>query len=354
MFLSGASFSGSERDHFFLNVGGREFLDLSGIAGLDSVADGRAGGLIDMDRDGWVDLVVVNSNTPQLRLFRNRIGERSPNRSVTIRLYGGNTGSSESELSNRDGIGAIVTVLAGDAALRRELRAGEGFAAQNSNYLQFGIGASSSASGVRVRWPSGRSQEFGALEAGTLLEIFEEPAMSADGSGFTLTPWSETVSPRTSLSEDTAETVGTAKLDGDYLELPSADRHGLLTLYVSLATWCENCAKEVQELRHIMDTFDAGQLTVVGVPVDETDTPEMLTSWRERLRVPYALLNDITSSQVRGFQQLIEEELRQPGLPASVLTDKAGRVLHVQWGAPDMSTIRRLLRTQQSQEGPRR
>ena len=84
---SGASLSGHERDHLFLSRGGVEFTDIAGISGLDDPADGRAFGLIDYDRDGWLDLFVVNSyaqtdiatwedkgGLPRSALFRNRGG----------------------------------------------------------------------------------------------------------------------------------------------------------------------------------------------------------------------------------------------------------------------------------------
>ena len=67
--LKSHSFSGGERNRFFLNGAGRTYTDLSGVSGLDSIADSRGFALIDYDRDGWMDLVVVNSNEPQLQLF---------------------------------------------------------------------------------------------------------------------------------------------------------------------------------------------------------------------------------------------------------------------------------------------
>jgi len=68
----GVSFSGHERNHLFLNRGDR-FVEASAISGLDDIADSRAFGILDFDRDGWSDFAVVNANSPLFELFRNEI-----------------------------------------------------------------------------------------------------------------------------------------------------------------------------------------------------------------------------------------------------------------------------------------
>src|SRR5262245_50884814 len=171
---AGASLSGNERDHLFLNRGGEEFSDISGISGLDDPADGRAFGLIDYDRDGWQDVALVNSNAPWLELFRNRIGCHPVTKTrgggfIAVRFVGGNRLPEESrKWSNRDGVGARVAVDLGDLKLVREQKAGEGFAAENSATLVIGIGDRRSAASVGVRWPSGKEQTQRNVPAGTL------------------------------------------------------------------------------------------------------------------------------------------------------------------------------------------
>ena len=71
---AGASLSGNERDHLFLNARGSSFTDIAGVAGLDDPADGRSSGILDYDRDGWLDLALVNSNAPMLELL-DELGE---------------------------------------------------------------------------------------------------------------------------------------------------------------------------------------------------------------------------------------------------------------------------------------
>ena len=53
--IQGASWSGKERNHLFLNRSGEQFEDLSALSGLDHIADGRVFAVLDLDRD-FVDL----------------------------------------------------------------------------------------------------------------------------------------------------------------------------------------------------------------------------------------------------------------------------------------------------------
>ena len=182
------SFSGHERNHLFLNLGGKRFMDISGNSGTDSVADGRAFGLWDYDRDGWQDIALVNANAPLLHLFHNEIGRLSKGRSsaqmVALRFVGGNQTAAPADFAPRDGYGAIASVTVNGMSLLREHRCGEGFAAQNSDTMIIGLGDNSVVSELSVRWPSGMKSEKRNVPAGSLITVFEDAAQSPDGSGF--------------------------------------------------------------------------------------------------------------------------------------------------------------------------
>ena len=147
---SGASLSGHERDRLFLSARGTSFTDVSGVSAVDDPSDGRAAGIFDYDRDGWLDLALVSSNAPMLKLFRNRIGcqpalsgRNAGGRMLALRFVGGNqTARPAPSWSTRDGFGAKVTVDLGDRTILREHRAGEGFAAQNSGTMVIAFGGS--------------------------------------------------------------------------------------------------------------------------------------------------------------------------------------------------------------------
>ncbi len=179
------SLSGGERDHLFLNLHGEQFADVAGVSGLDSPSDGRGLARWDLDRDGRQDLAVVNSNAPWVSLFHNQVAPASAAGMIAVRLVGGNqTARPDPAWSNRDGIGALVRVLVGGQWTIGELRAGEGFAAQNSATLIFGLGPLARADAVEVRWPSGRLQRIAGVAEGTLLTLYERPDSAPGGRGF--------------------------------------------------------------------------------------------------------------------------------------------------------------------------
>ena len=172
------SFSGNERDHLYLNRGGRSFSDVSALSGLDLVTDGRSFAYLDYDHDGWLDVAVASANAPQLQLMHNEMGESvtEARNHVRIKLVGGNTSSKPSTtLSNRDGYGAKITAtLDNGLTLYREHHCGAGMAAQNSHVMHIGIGAATSINELKIVWPSGKTQTIKNILSGSLHEIREE------------------------------------------------------------------------------------------------------------------------------------------------------------------------------------
>src|SRR6185437_7114737 len=126
------------------------FSDVSGAVGLDFLEDGRAFALADFDHDGRVEVFLKNRNGPQLRLLRNVMKDLSP--SIAFRLRGGK--------SNRDAIGALITLETGAGRQTRMLQAGSGFLSQHSKAIFFGLGETKGAVRASVRWPSGLVQEL--------------------------------------------------------------------------------------------------------------------------------------------------------------------------------------------------
>jgi len=169
------SYSGYERNKFYLNVSGETFADLSGVSGADDVADGRTWAALDYDRDGWTDIALVNANAPLLSLYRNRIGEMKKSNHIKVLLIGGAGGKEPTnEFSNRDGVGAIIEVISGDRLIKRVRNLGEGYAAQNSATMTIGIGSTDSVQSIRVRWPSGKiTKSRSPVRAGSLVVMKE-------------------------------------------------------------------------------------------------------------------------------------------------------------------------------------
>ena len=244
---SGVSQSGYEHNNVFLSRGD-QFVDVSGVSGFDHVADGRALSRFDYDRDGWLDLAVVNANRPFLQVFRNEIGERldivpDEHAMLALRFVGGNHSDQATEgLAPRDGYGAHAEIEVGGATLVREHRAGEGFAAQNSATMLVGLGKAKQADRLRVRWPSGKTQELEGVAAYSLVTVYEDPSQSADGSGFAVEPYRRPVA-----VSRLASGLPLRRLD---IAPPSKNGNGL-RLLTTMATWCNTCKGELPQIARL-------------------------------------------------------------------------------------------------------
>ena len=169
------SYSGYERNKFYLNVSGETFADLSGVSGVDDVADSRTWAALDYDQDGWTDIALVNANAPLLSLYRNTIGEIKKSNHIKILLVGGADGKDLGKgLSNKDGVGAAVEVVSGDRLINRVRKLGDGYAAQNSSTMTIGIGSELTAQSIKVRWPSGKiTMSQSPIKAGSMIVMKE-------------------------------------------------------------------------------------------------------------------------------------------------------------------------------------
>ena len=169
------SYSGYERNKFYLNVSGETFADLSGVSGADDVADSRTWAALDYDQDGWTDIALVNANAPLLSLYRNTIGEIKKSNHIKILLVGGADGKDPGKgLSNKDGVGAVVEVVSGDRLIKRVRKLGDGYAAQNSSTMTIGIGSEITAQSIKVRWPSGKiTMSQLPIKAGSMIVMKE-------------------------------------------------------------------------------------------------------------------------------------------------------------------------------------
>ena len=169
------SYSGYERNKFYLNISGETFADLSGVSGADDIADSRTWAALDYDQDGWTDIALVNANAPLLSLYRNTIGEIKKSNHIKILLVGGADGKDFGKgLSNKDGVGAVVEVISGDRLIKRVRKIGDGYAAQNSSTMTIGIGSELTAQSIKVRWPSGKiTMSQSPIKAGSMIVMKE-------------------------------------------------------------------------------------------------------------------------------------------------------------------------------------
>jgi Tfp pilus assembly protein PilF/peroxiredoxin len=158
------SIASRQRNVFLRNDGHGGYDEISGAVGLDLDQDGRSFAVLDVDGDGDPDLAVMaDRQAPQLRIFRNDF-EAKP-ASLAVRLRG--------TTSNRDAIGARVTVETDRVRKIKVVQAGSGFLSQHSKELLIGLGASERVLKLTVSWPSGGTQVFTDVPLNSRIRIVE-------------------------------------------------------------------------------------------------------------------------------------------------------------------------------------
>jgi hypothetical protein len=116
----------------------------------------------DLDNDGDLDIVIANVGTTA-DVLQNDGGNRS--NSILVRTIG--------STSNRDGIGARLKLSVGGKVLRRDVKAGSSYLAQNDSRVHFGLGEAQRAERLEIRWPSGRVELIENVQANQILTVKE-------------------------------------------------------------------------------------------------------------------------------------------------------------------------------------
>jgi hypothetical protein len=154
----------AQRKLLFQNTNGRRFDEVGRQSGAGFTRDDVGRTLIgaDIDNDGDVDLVVTN-NGGAPDILRNAGGNAL--NAISIRLAG--------TRSNRDGIGARVTVVTGTRSQVREVKSGSSYLGQNDLRAHVGLGEARRADRIDVRWPAGRVETIRDVAANQVVTITE-------------------------------------------------------------------------------------------------------------------------------------------------------------------------------------
>jgi hypothetical protein len=136
------------------NNGNGTFTDITASAGpgFSTVSSARGLAVGDFWNDGRMSILINNVYAKPSLLVN---AARYSNHWVTFRTEG--------TRSNRDGIGAKISVKAGGRTLVDEVRSGSSYISQNDLRVHFGLGVASKIDGVEVRWPSGLVEHFDNL-----------------------------------------------------------------------------------------------------------------------------------------------------------------------------------------------
>jgi len=144
-----------QKKQLFRNTRDGHLVDVTAQAGAVFARSdvGRGAAFGDLDNDGDVDVVVLNNNG-RAQVLVNQIGTR--HHWIGLRLVGAT--------AKRDMIGARVAISRPhEPTLWRRARADGSYASANDPRVLAGLGESTTRPGVRVQWPSGRSEAWSDL-----------------------------------------------------------------------------------------------------------------------------------------------------------------------------------------------
>jgi hypothetical protein len=159
----GHNLSCYERKRLFLNVRGKDFIDISALTGADGDGDGRCVVAGDFRNNGQLDLVLRQTGGGPVKIFENHFPRRHY---LKVSLRG--------RTSNRLGIGARITAVANGQKIVRELYPHNSFRSQMPSIVHLGLGEATRVDEMTIRWPSGRTQRLTGLAADRHIVVDEE------------------------------------------------------------------------------------------------------------------------------------------------------------------------------------
>ncbi len=152
----------------FINNGDGSFAESARNWGLTYPSEGIGVACFDYDRDGDIDIVLVDQSN-RLQFYENRTGHEEGRRFLGVRLVG--------SAPNTDALGARVYVTADVGAphhrqtMLRTSQANSNFNGQNLPDLHFGLGSAELVNELRVEWPDGRLSCHADISANQFLVI---------------------------------------------------------------------------------------------------------------------------------------------------------------------------------------
>lgn len=356
----GRSFSGRERNCCFLNLRDGSFGNVSAVSGLDLPDDGRAIARVDWDSDGDLDLWIANRNGPQLRFLQNTTSRRGG--FIQFQLAG--------ETCNRDAIGARIELVetAGAPPQLQTVTAGDGFLAQSTKLVHFGLGSRDPEEAthhkvekVIVRWPDGPVETFTGLEIGQRYRIHQgrgtpERIKAARETKLNAENWGETA------ASGTTRVVSVAGLplpEFEFIELSArkpqlvTQRHGAVLLNL-WSTRCQPCLAELDEWAKSTEVLRDAGLEVVALCVDglassdqdggtnsNAKAGDLAKQTVSRLSLPFTcgLATRDTVMKLQLVHNYLFDAHRDLPIPTSILIDGNGRLAAFYMGRTSLETL---------------
>ena len=159
-----------------MNRGDGRFVDVGSTAGaaLSDMQSARGVAAADFDNDGDIDLYVSHNNDPGQYLQN----EAPTQHWIGLKLVG--------KRSNRDAIGAEVSIKTSQGTQVKVISSGEGFLSDSDKRLLFGLGVQTIVDAIVITWPSGLRQpvpglvsdRYWSIEEGGAPQVLEDSQSS--------------------------------------------------------------------------------------------------------------------------------------------------------------------------------
>ena len=156
-----------QQNELFVNDQNGRFFDLSATSGADDPGQSRGVAMADFNKDGRLDLYVVNQGG-EPHLFQNTTKLQKYTHWLEVNTVG--------TRSNRDGCGAMISILGQRRPLIREVFCGStSVSSGSSKIVHFGFGTSKKMKTValQITWPSGVKQVVKKLKVDRLITLTE-------------------------------------------------------------------------------------------------------------------------------------------------------------------------------------
>jgi hypothetical protein len=157
------SWHGWERNRHLRNNGDGTFTEIGRAAGDDLIMNSRGVAVADFWNRGVLD-IAVSASTDRHALLKNEV--ESGHHWLAV--------EAEGTQSNRDGVGARITIHIGSKLQTREVTDGDGYGSQNSLREYFGLNKDTLVDELTVRWPrSGIVQTFKNVAVDRIVQVTE-------------------------------------------------------------------------------------------------------------------------------------------------------------------------------------
>ncbi len=159
------------RQHFLLhrNTGDGKFEDLTKDSGLQNLPlkSRRGAAFGDLNNDGLIDVVVTNLGEPPTVLLNTTDNK---NQRIDFKLVQNGT--------NKNAIGARVTLKTDKRKLMQEVEAGASYLSQNDFRLHFGFGADEKIQSIEVRWSDGKTETIKDFAPNRILTVTQSKGVT--------------------------------------------------------------------------------------------------------------------------------------------------------------------------------